>query len=785
MDFFSTDDYFEKMNRYWQASNYLSVGQLYLLDNPLLQRPLKQTDVKKKIVGHWGTVPGQNFIYTHLNRVINKFDQNMILISGPGHGGNFFASHAYLEGTYTEFYPEITLDKEGMQKLFKQFSFPYGISSHVAPELPGSMHEGGELGYSLSHAFGAVFDNPDLVATCIVGDGEAETGPLATSWHSNKFLSPKSDGAVLPILHLNGYKISNPTVLSRISKDELIALFKGYGWNPYIVEGDEPMIMHRLMAKALDECILKIRDIQHKARELDIGERPIWPMIILRTPKGWTAPKMVDNSVIEGSFNAHQVPISMAKPEHLDLLEKWLKSYEPQTLFDSSGALLPELKELAPLGDRRISANPITNGGGNRAKDLLLPALEDYQIIIDKVGRTKKQDMLELGKYLAGVFKANENAKNFRIFSPDEAKSNRLNNVFAVTSRAFNLPISAIDEWLAPNGRVLDSYLSEHCCEGWLEGYTLTGRHGIFATYEAFSRIVDSMVSQHIKWLKVCKDIEWRKDVPSLNLLLTSDVWQQDHNGFTHQDPGMIDHISDKKGFVSRAYLPPDANCLMACMKHCLESKNYVNLIVASKHPSYQWQTMEQAIAHCEKGLSEWEFVSSKNSQNPDVILCSCGSTPTLEMIACAKMIKEKLPYIRFKYVNVVDLMRLQNVVDHPHGLSDEEYNKIFLPNIPTIFAYHGYPKLIHEFCYKRQNAFDLHVAGYREEGAITTAFDMRVRNKIDRFNLMKMVLKFVPQIKAEDREKLLQEMERKLVEHKNYVREIGVDMPEITEWEF
>ncbi|MBQ8748917.1 MAG: phosphoketolase family protein [Clostridia bacterium] len=780
-NYYSTDEYFEKLNRYWQASNYLAVGQLYLLDNPLLERPLQSSDIKRKIVGHWGTVPGQNFIYTHLNRVINKYDQNMILISGPGHGGNFFVSHSYLEGAYSGFYPNVSLDKDGMKKLFKQFSFPCGISSHVAPEVPGSMHEGGELGYSLAHAFGAVFDNPDLVATCIVGDGEAETGPLACAWHSNKFISAKDDGAVLPILHLNGFKISNPTVLSRISKEELNSLLCGYGWKPYFVEGEDPATMHRLMADAMDKAIEEIHQIQHNARCNNDTTRPLWPMIVLRTPKGWTAPKYVDGVMIEGSFNAHQVPISMNKPEHLSLLEDWMRSYEPEKLFDKGGRLLPELQELAPKGNRRISANPITNGGVN-VFDLKLPNLDDCGVEVDGSANVKAQDMLELGKYLAKVISLNECEKNFRIFSPDEAKSNRLTNVFDVTNRIFALPSFEPDEFISNSGRVIDSYLSEHCCEGWLEGYNLTGRHGIFATYEAFARVVDSMVSQHIKWIKICKSLNWRKPIPSLNLILTSNVWQQDHNGFTHQDPGMIDHICDKKGDIGRVYLPPDANCLIACMDHCLQTKNYVNAIVASKHPTHQWLSMEQAKAHCSAGVGEWKF-ASKNSEKPDFIIACCGSTPTIEAVALAELVKEKLPYLNFKFINIVDLMRLQQDDEHPHGLSNEEYDKIFDADIPTIFAYHGYPKLIHELCYKRANSANLHVAGYREEGAITTAFDMRVLNKVDRFNLLKMVLKFVDKVLPKDKESLTKFINDKLVEHKKYIAEYGVDLPEIENW--
>jgi len=780
---FLSDEYLEKVNKYWNATNYLSVGQLYLLDNPLLKRKLEKKDIKKKIVGHWGTVPGQNFVYVHCNRAIKKFDLDMILISGPGHGGNFFIANSYLEKTYSEVYPHISYDEKGMQKLFKQFSFPGGVSSHVAPETPGSMHEGGELGYSLLHGFGAVFDNPNLIATVIVGDGEAETGPLATSWHSNKFLNPKNDGAVLPILHLNGYKISNPTVLSRISQNELLSLFEGYGWEPIIVEGNEPMQMHKKMALAMDECVQKIKQIQTQARSGKTTQRPKWPMIILRTPKGWTCPEYVDDVKIQGSFNSHQVPISMQKQEHLQLLEQWLKSYEPQKLFDKNGTLIAELQELAPVGDKRISANPITNGGKNPPK-LILPNVLDFGVDIEKFGQQKAQDMLELGKYLAKVVKLNSQNRNFRIFSPDEMKSNRLTPVFEETSRQVEFDIDANDEYLSNDGFVFDSYLSEHACEGWLEGYILTGRNGIFASYEAFARVIDSMVAQHIKWLKICSRLPWRRPISSLNLILTSNVWQQDHNGFTHQDPGMIDNVIDKKGNVARVYLPPDTNCLVQCVDHCLQTQNYVNLIVASKHPSFQWLTKEQAKVHCEKGISEWKFASN-NGDKADVVLACCGDTPTQEMMAVSQIMKQHLPYINFKFVNVVDLMRLESPQTHPHALDDEDFDKIFTVDKPVIFAYHGYPKLIHELCYKRKNAHNFHVAGYKEEGAITTAFDMRVRNKIDRFNLMLMILKEVPQIKPSDKRKLEKLFKDKLEFHTEYINEYGVDIPEIENWKF
>ena len=729
-----TDEYLQKMDAYWRATNYLGAAQLYLLDNPLLRSPLTMDDVKKKIVGHWGTVPGQNFIYVHLNRVIKKYDQDMILISGPGHGGNFFVANTYLEGTYSEVYPNISEDIEGMKKLCKQFSFPGGISSHVAPETPGSIHEGGELGYSIAHAFGAVFDNPDLIATCVVGDGEAETGPLATSWHSNKFLNPVTDGAVLPILHLNGFKISNPTLLARISHEELVALFKGYGWKPYFVEGDDPMTMHRLMAETLDKVMDEIKAIQKNARENGDTTRPEWPMIVLRTPKGWTGPKEVDGVKIEGSFHAHQVPVMMDKPHHLEILEKWLKSYHPEELFDEKGALIPELKALAPTGDKRIGSNPHANGG-KLLHDLRMPDFRQYAVDVPAPGSVEKQDMIELGGFIRDIFKLNADSKNFRIFGPDETMSNRLNKVFDVTNRDWNNGTDeGTDEFLAADGRVMDSMLSEHMCEGWLEGYILTGRHGFFASYEAFIRIIDSMASQHAKWLKVCNGLSWRQPIASLNLILTSNVWQQDHNGFTHQDPGFLDHIANKKADVVRLYLPPDTNCLLSTMDHCLRSKNYVNAIVSSKHPRPQWLTMEQAVKHCTQGIGIWDWASTDRGEEPDVVLACCGDTPTLEALAAADIIHENMPEIKVRFVNVVDLMKLEPKEEHPHGLSDIDYDSIFTKDKPIIFAFHGYPKLVHELTYNRHND-NLHVYGYHEEGTITTPFDMRVQNKIQPCN--------------------------------------------------
>ena len=778
-----TDEYLQKMDAYWRATNYLGAAQLYLLDNPLLRSPLTMDDVKKKIVGHWGTVPGQNFIYVHLNRVIKKYDQDMILISGPGHGGNFFVANTYLEGTYSEVYPNISEDIEGMKKLCKQFSFPGGISSHVAPETPGSIHEGGELGYSIAHAFGAVFDNPDLIATCVVGDGEAETGPLATSWHSNKFLNPVTDGAVLPILHLNGFKISNPTLLARISHEELVALFKGYGWKPYFVEGDDPMTMHRLMAETLDKVMDEIKAIQKNARENGDTTRPEWPMIVLRTPKGWTGPKEVDGVKIEGSFHAHQVPVMMDKPHHLEILEKWLKSYHPEELFDEKGALIPELKALAPTGDKRIGSNPHANGG-KLLHDLRMPDFRQYAVDVPAPGSVEKQDMIELGGFIRDIFKLNADSKNFRIFGPDETMSNRLNKVFDVTNRDWNNGTDeGTDEFLAADGRVMDSMLSEHMCEGWLEGYILTGRHGFFASYEAFIRIIDSMASQHAKWLKVCNGLSWRQPIASLNLILTSNVWQQDHNGFTHQDPGFLDHIANKKADVVRLYLPPDTNCLLSTMDHCLRSKNYVNAIVSSKHPRPQWLTMEQAVKHCTQGIGIWDWASTDRGEEPDVVLACCGDTPTLEALAAADIIHEHMPEIKVRFVNVVDLMKLEPKEEHPHGLSDIDYDSIFTKDKPIIFAFHGYPKLVHELTYNRHND-NLHVYGYHEEGTITTPFDMRVQNKIDRFNLVIAMLQNIPNI-GNKGAFLMQEMRNKLVEHKQYIHDNGVDMPEVANWKW
>lgn len=776
-------DYLQKMDAYWRAANYLSAAQLYLLDNPLLREPLRKEHIKKKIVGHWGTVPGQNFVYVHMNRAIKEFGLNMIYLSGPGHGGNFFVSNAYLEGTYSEVYPNVGEDEEGLKRLCKQFSFPGGISSHVAPETPGSINEGGELGYSLAHAFGAVFDNPDLIAACVVGDGEAETGPLATAWHSNKFLSAKNDGAVLPILHLNGYKISNPTVFARISQQEREWFFKGCGWNPYFVSGSDPMEMHEKMAETVDKCIAEIKENQRKAREEGAAERPMWPMIILETPKGWTGPKIVDGNAIEGTFRAHQVPISMEKEEHLAQLEEWLRSYRPEELFGEDYRLIPELRELAPVGDARMSANPHTNGG-KLLRDLRVPDFKDYAVEVPYPGSVKAQDMMELGGYVRDILKLNKEHKNFRIFGPDEAKSNRLYRAFEVEKRDFQGEIYDFDEDLSHEGRIMDSYLSEHMCEGWLEGYLLTGRHGFFASYESFIRVVDSMVSQHAKWLKVCNQLPWRQKIASLNLILTSNVWQQDHNGFTHQDPGMLDHVANKKADVVRMYLPPDANCLLSCFDHCIKSKNYVNVIVASKHPSRQWLTMEQAVIHCTQGIGIWDWASNDQGQEPDLVMACCGDTPTLEALAAVTILREHLPELKVRFINVVDLMKMESHENHPHGLTDDEFDALFTKDKPVVFAFHGYPKLIHELTHGRHNEQNFFVHGYLEEGTITTAFDMRVQNHIDRFSLVKEALKHLPQL-GNKAGHLTQQMNDLLVKHKNYIAEYGQDIPEVLEWEW
>ena len=778
----ATEEELAVMDRYWRAANYLSACQLYLLDNPLLEKPLSEDDIKKKIVGHWGTVPGQNFIYTHLNRVIKEFDLDMIYISGPGHGGNAMVAQDWLDGSYQEVYPNITRDREGMQRLFKQFSFPGGIPSHVAPETPGSINEGGELGYSLAHAFGAVTDNPELIAACVVGDGEAETGPLATSWQLNKFINPKTDGAVLPILHLNGYKIANPTVLARISHEELESFFRGCGWEPYFVEGSDPAEMHRKMAEAMDECIEKILTYQKNARETGDLHRPIWPMIVLRAPKGWTGPDYVDGLKVEDYWRAHQVPMQPDTPEHIRQIEDWLRSYKPEELFDKDGQPMPDLIALPPEGKRRMGANPHANGG-HLLRDLRMPDFRDYEVKVPFPGSVEAQDMTAMGYFVRDIYKLNAAERNFRVFGPDETASNRLSPVFEITDRAWNGDTWDIDDHLAPDGRVMDSMLSEHVCQGMLEGYLLTGRHGFFNSYEAFIRIVDSMFSQHAKWLKVCNQLPWREDIASLNYVLASNVWQQDHNGFTHQDPGFLDHVANKKADVVRLYLPPDANCLLSCFDHCIRSRNYVNVIVASKHPRPQWLTMEQAVKHCTQGIGIWQWASTDEGEEPDIVMACCGDTPTLETLAAVTILRDSFPELKIRVVNVVDLMRLQSAEQHPHGLSQQEYNAIFTADKPIVFAFHGYPSLIHELTYKRVNK-NLHVRGYIEEGTITTPFDMRVLNRLDRFNLVQTAVYNLPQL-GNRGSYLIQQMKDKLVEHKQFIAKYGVDLPEVAEWKW
>ncbi|MGB8634549.1 MAG: phosphoketolase family protein [Rhodanobacteraceae bacterium] len=774
----------DRMDAYWRAANYLSVGQIYLYDNPLLREPLTLSHVKPLVVGHWGTTPGQNFIYVHLNRVIKAHDLNMFYVAGPGHGGPAIVGNVYLEGTWSEVYPDVTQDTAGLKKLFTQFSWPGGISSHVAPTTPGSIHEGGELGYSLSHAFGAVFDNPGLIVACVVGDGEAETGPLATAWQSGKMLNPISDGVVLPILHLNGYKISNPTLLDRIERDELEAFFLGCGWTPHFVEGDDPKAMHEKMATTLDTVIREILDIQTHARNTPDATRPRWPMIVLRSPKGWTGPKEVDGLQIEGTFRAHQVPllVNAEHPQHVQQLEDWMKSYKPEELFDSDGRLLPELAELAPVGERRMGANPHTNGG-LLLHDLGMPDFRDNAVDVPVPGSVKAQDTQVLGRFLRDVVTQNEGRHHFRIFGPDETLSNRLGAVFEATDRQWDARRQSNDEFLAPAGRVLDSMLSEHQCEGWLEGYLLTGRHGLFNCYEAFVRIIDSMFSQHAKWLKVTRELPWRRPIASLNYLLASHVWQQDHNGFTHQDPGFLDHVINKKADIVRVYLPPDANCLLSVFDHCLRTRNYVNVVVAGKHPMPQWLTMEQAVAHCTKGIGIWSWASNDQDGEPDVVMACCGDTPTLEVLAAVTILRTHLPELRIRVVNVVDLMKLQSASEHPHGLGDTDYDALFTTDKHIIFAFHGYPWLVHRLTYRRRNTH-LHVRGYKEEGTITTAFDIRVQNDLDRFHLVQDVIDRLPHLGSRG-VYLKQLMQDSLIRHKHYISTHGQDMPEVRNWKW